>query len=1341
MSEASIVLSAVDKTKEAFQSVRGNLDGMHSSVNGLQGALMGLGSALGALAFANMVKSTIEAAGALHDLSQATGASVESLSKFASIGKLSGTSTEQIAAAMNKLAKNMASVTEDGKGAAAALRAIGIDFDDFQKLAPDEKFIKLSKTLNQFQDGSAKTAVRMALMGKEANQLAAVMNDVAVAGDMQAKITTEQAAKADAFGDNLIRLRASGEAWKKELSLGMLPALDEAAQAFTDVINGTGGLREEIQKLSKDGSLAEWTRAGITGLTYLMDAGSGVVRAFKSIGLAVGAALADVVSIFSGIAEGLDRALRGDFRGAGQAVSGIFSEMSSHARDFKADMDRLWSEVTPGQRLRAGMADWQGLMRAATETKKALKFGAEDKDKKDADPFKGVLRSIQERTAQFQAAAEQDRELTETEKLLAKVMADVENGTIKLTEARLEDLDTAFRQMGQSEEAAKLHERERKALVDAAKAHEDLIHDLDQGTIKIREELDAQLAHNVAVMSGKEAAAELTAAKLDEKAASLELLAIRRYEKELDYGVYQLYLDQAAALRELAAAKRQGGALDDSVKSFKSTFDSLDKTAHDVFNSMFESGASAFRKLRDTLRATLIDLLYQMTVKPFVVNIVAQMTGTPLAAAQTASGLIGQGGGGLGNIAGLGGMLGSLGTFGAGMSAGFGGLAGSIGSLFGAAGTGATFGGAISAGTTALGAGNIAGGLGTLAGALGPIALGASAIYSLINRHRGGPKMDGTFGQLSSGIGLGNHTGESDAAAAQAARAIQTQYSDLLRAFGGTGNLQFGLGFSTDPRGTSPTFLDVTASRGGNVAFGSLNRNVGRSQEELTRVIGEMSTQAILRGLRDANLTGRVGDYLRELGDVTLLTGDALAGALARVQQEAQRVEQVRVQRGQLEDRLFELTASEEAQRARMRERERGAIAEENRGRLDQIYAREDEIRATEAQRAASEELRAARERETQAMRDAMHELVDGAFADYSDTLRGNIDTLRETVSAERERAQSLREYLHALATGPAAMLSPEAQYQRTRAEFQRLAALAPGSTERKDNIQRASEEFLAASQAYNASSVAYFTDLAQVRAAVEASQIAAQVGVTTGEAALAVAQSQLDHLSGIRSNTLTTAQALQNLTSAIMTALGNRVGVSSNVLSGLYGNNQADTWQNGVYRSQVGDASAYAGVDNRGDLMVQTAGGGVFTIPQIQAAAQDFVVRGDMAGLRTAQAATGISDEALRRIGVKVPSYDVGNPFVQSDHLARVHRREAVLTPEQADEWRAGRNSNAAVTSGLQQVGSKLDALLNLFAAYAREDTANGRIVAANVAGAARAAFLANTSDRLDRAAAPIYK
>jgi hypothetical protein len=60
----------------------------------------------------------------------------------------------------------------------------------------------------------------------------------------------------------------------------------------------------------------------------------------------------------------------------------------------------------------------------------------------------------------------------------------------------------------------------------------------------------------------------------------------------------------------------------------KQMWGSIESTAHDTFVSIFDSGKSAFDRLRDALKNGLLDLLYQLTLKKWIIQIQSQTTGS-----------------------------------------------------------------------------------------------------------------------------------------------------------------------------------------------------------------------------------------------------------------------------------------------------------------------------------------------------------------------------------------------------------------------------------------------------------------------------------------------------------------------------------------------------------------------------------------------------------------------------------------------------------------------------------------------------------------------------------------
>jgi hypothetical protein len=125
------------------------------------------------------------------------------------------------------LSKALFTQNEDSKGAAAAIRALGLDFEKFKNLTPDQQMYEVAKALDRFQDGSEKSAAAMLLFGKQGAQLLPFLKELAERGLDVAKVTTQQAEEAKKYEDNLRALAAAGEEWKKTLASDMLPTLLE----------------------------------------------------------------------------------------------------------------------------------------------------------------------------------------------------------------------------------------------------------------------------------------------------------------------------------------------------------------------------------------------------------------------------------------------------------------------------------------------------------------------------------------------------------------------------------------------------------------------------------------------------------------------------------------------------------------------------------------------------------------------------------------------------------------------------------------------------------------------------------------------------------------------------------------------------------------------------------------------------------------------------------------------------------------------------------------------------------------------------------------------------------
>lgn len=215
-----------------------------------------------------------------------------------------------------------------------------------------------------------------------------------------------------------------------------------------------------------------------------------------------------------------------------------------------------------------------------------------------------------------------------------------------------------------AKQARELAEAQEKVLAAAYKSADSIAAQADK-----QEDLNATFG------LGKSALEELKLAQMEKSLQDLEATdnVIPGYINALEL--------QIAAQKRLAAATKGGELLeankklaDEQIKSQVDAWKKIDDVAHDTFVSIFDSGKSAFDRLKDTLKNGLYSLLYQMTVKKWLVNIVASTSGAGVA--QQAFGATA---GGMGNMMGYASNASSLYSAATGYSSGMNSVAGFLG--------------------------------------------------------------------------------------------------------------------------------------------------------------------------------------------------------------------------------------------------------------------------------------------------------------------------------------------------------------------------------------------------------------------------------------------------------------------------------------------------------------------------------------------------------------------------------------------------------------------------------------------------------------------------------------
>jgi len=785
-----------DKVKTAVRGVNEGLYDTERAVGLAQKAFVGLVGIASASAFIGMVKGSIDATAGLHDLSIQTGMSVAALAQFRSIGALSETSAEGIAGATNKLSKNLALTNEEGKGAALALKALGIDFDSFKRLTPEQQLLQVASSMGEFRDGSDKTAASMLLFGKEGAKLLPFLADLAEQADkVSAKLTDQeketrrlQAAMADAFGDNLTKIRKESDGWKKDISMGLLPALYEASEAVLGMSGGTGGLKAQISALAKDGTLADWARGAMTALSYLLDVGQGLFSLLPMLGKVIAGVAASGSVMFAGVFAAMAKLKSGDVTGAWDSLKGGFAGVATVATATGEDIADVWGQKLLGQTFRDRMTDLRGVDATGQETRRSMSNlssvmeGMEAARQRNAEAAKAAAEAEKKLIAEYERAhtaglqlidtlvkkqttldqeLAQGRKLSDAEKELIDLEDKLRTGKIVLSaaeeqharsliasNAQLESNVAWMKQatdennknidtIGKRTEALLDEVEKQQRATDAALGGKAALEALEAAkqrdlatttgrTSLIGDEESQQLRATDAAVLGKHALELLEAAKLHDQATSAERNAQMAETWDMEGNVTAEFRRQAEALRTLADLKEQGI----HIKAAQESAAEWKKTTDSIYTGLTDSLYRAFESGKDFFGTLWSGI--KNTFKTTVLKVGVQAVMNPINS--LLGGLLGTASGGAsagtagGGGSGLLGNLGSLATLGSSLAT-FGATAmGGFEALM--AGNGLA---ALSGAGAAITGGSIAGGLGLAAGVLGPIVLGGIVLSNLMS--------------------------------------------------------------------------------------------------------------------------------------------------------------------------------------------------------------------------------------------------------------------------------------------------------------------------------------------------------------------------------------------------------------------------------------------------------------------------------------------------------------------------------------------------------------------------------------------------------------------------------
>ena len=282
---------------------------------------------------------------------------------------------------------------------------------------------------------------------------------------------------------------------------------------------------------------------------------------------------------------------------------------------------------------------------------------------------------------------------------------------------------------------------------------------------------------------------------------------------------------------------------------------------------------------------------------------------------------------------------------------------------------------------------------------------------------------------------------------------------------------------------------------------------------------------------------------------------------------------------------------------------------------------------------------------------------------------------LESTISKFKGISDKLKDFREGLAFSELSPLTPAQKLDQARADFnQTRIKAASGDEAALDRLPTVAQEFLRASQTYNASSAAYLSDFALVTNVLKNAEKSALSQSDIARSQLDKLKSSVDYLLNIDNTTKTTNDLLKELIAATLSGGGNPAVTTGDIRSYLNKNPNATPQQVAAAATKFGVSNAQldaAGYDV--SQINRATGGASVTDKQIL----DFVNtnKSNPMAIYTAARQHGITSKRLSDVtGVslndinkfvkdnKLPAFERGTDFVRKTGLGLLHKAEAVV-------------------------------------------------------------------------------
>lgn len=252
--KSEIVLSAKDRTKAAFNSLKKNTNDANRAFSTLRNQVLALAGVGG---FGALIQSNITLADQTGKTAQKLGLTTEALSGLRFAAEQTGVSTGTLDTALQRLVRRTAEAAQGTGEAKNAIAELGLDAQTLAAMSPDEQFKAIADAMQGVATQGDKVRLAMRLFDTEGVALVNTLEGGSTqleefkkqAGELGILIEEDTAKQAAEFNDTMNRIKRSVTGASLALVEELLPTLQRMGSAFEQAAKSDdffGSLGEQL---------------------------------------------------------------------------------------------------------------------------------------------------------------------------------------------------------------------------------------------------------------------------------------------------------------------------------------------------------------------------------------------------------------------------------------------------------------------------------------------------------------------------------------------------------------------------------------------------------------------------------------------------------------------------------------------------------------------------------------------------------------------------------------------------------------------------------------------------------------------------------------------------------------------------------------------------------------------------------------------------------------------------------------------------------------------------------------------------------------------------------------